>query len=165
MSAYRNGKCLKANRLALFDLGLHDHAYLQPHTLAKPPVHCLRQCNSSRCFRPGQFNLSRKDSHEVPCEPRNEFPSLHRIVIPAALRLILAQPLECRWRRWTSLENVFLALQSKHSQDAKAGSNHRLSEAFLSREVGDNPRIKLGEFQFRGGRKTNYFDLELTVRN
>lgn len=36
------------------------------------------------------------------------FPSLHRIVIPAALRLILAQPLECRWRRWASLENVFL---------------------------------------------------------
>ena len=40
-----------------------------------------------------------------------------------------------------------------------------MSEAFLSREVGDNPRIKLGELQFRGGRKTNYFDLELTVRN
>ena len=118
------------------------------------------------CFRHGSIqSYSERDSHEVPCEPRDEFPSLHRIVIPAALRLILAQPLECRWRRWTSLENVFLALQSKHSQDAKARSNHRLSEAFLSREVGDNPRIKLGEFQFRGGRKTNYFDLELTVRN
>jgi hypothetical protein len=58
VSAHRNGKCLKANRLALFDLGLHDHAYLQPHTLAKPPVHCLKQRNSSRCASaPGQFNL------------------------------------------------------------------------------------------------------------
>jgi hypothetical protein len=60
---------------------------------------------------------------------------------------------------------VRLALQSKHSQDAKAGSNRRLSEAFQSREVGDNARIKLGEFQFRRGLETNYFDLELTVRN
>jgi hypothetical protein len=60
---------------------------------------------------------------------------------------------------------VFLALQSKHSQDAKAGSNQRLSEALESREVRDNARIKLGEFQFGGGRKTNYFDLELTIRN
>lgn len=58
-----------------------------------------------------------------------------------------------------------LALQSKHSQDAKAGSNHCLSEAFQSREVGDNARIKFGEFEFRRGRETNYFDLELTVRN
>ena len=40
-----------------------------------------------------------------------------------------------------------------------------MPEAFLSGEVGDNPRIKLGEFQFRGDRTTNYFDLELTVRN
>jgi len=60
---------------------------------------------------------------------------------------------------------VCLALQSKHSQDAKAGSNHRLSEACQSREVGDTARIKLGEFQFRRGRETNYCDLELTVRN
>jgi hypothetical protein len=60
---------------------------------------------------------------------------------------------------------VFLALQSKHSQDAKAGSNQRLCEALESREVRDNARIKLGEFQFGSGRKTNYFDLELTIRN
>ena len=38
-------------------------------------------------------------------------------------------------------------------------------EAFLSIEVGDNARIKLGEFQFRRGRETNYFALKLTVHN
>jgi hypothetical protein len=62
VSAYRNSKCLKANRLALFELGLHDHAHLQPHT-AKPPVHGLKQLNSSRCASAtGQFDLIRRET-------------------------------------------------------------------------------------------------------
>jgi hypothetical protein len=55
-----------------------------------------------------------------------------------------------------------LAIQALPGRE---GSNQRLSEALESREVRDNARIKLGEFQFGGGRKTNYFDLELTIRN
>jgi hypothetical protein len=35
----------------------------------------------------------------------------------------------------------------------------------LAREVGDNARITLGEFQFTRSRETNHFDLELTIRN
>src|SRR5215831_303204 len=97
------------------------------------------------CFRYGSIqSWSRRGSHDVPGEPSNELPSLHRIVISSGPPFDSTQPLECRWRRWTSLGNVCLALQSKHPQDAKAGLNHCLLEAFLSGEVGDNARIKLG---------------------
>ncbi len=50
-------------------------------------------------------------------------------------------------------------------QEAPAGSNHHPSEAFRSGGVGDKASIKLGKFQFRRGRETNHFDLQLSALN